>query len=190
MAAANNQIKLVGSVEINPANKTFDAKPIKDSKATAIVYLGGGKGLGLIIQGLQQTNQQIPIVGIDSVNDPKLASYLSNGQELYFTSPIYVDTKIQGPYLGLPLDRRFKPSGFEAVQATWLIMEALSSSKSDGLARKTVWENLSDVSIRGIGGEKLEWTDGQLSPGSIYVYRGVTKESDWFYKPTYIARLQ
>jgi ABC-type branched-subunit amino acid transport system substrate-binding protein len=184
--AANTQLKVVGNAEIKPESIMFDANQVANSNASAIVYLGGSKGLGLIIQGLQQANQHIPIVGIDSINDPVLAPALANGQELFFTSPIFMDTNNQGPYRDLPFDKFPGPYSLQSVQATWLIMEALSST-SDGFGRETVWENLSDSSIRGAGGEKLAWINGQLTPVSIYVYEGSPKESEWFHNPVFVS---
>jgi ABC-type branched-subunit amino acid transport system substrate-binding protein len=190
MDLADGRVRLVGSVQFPVGNDTFDAKQVVDSNAEAIVFLGGITGLERIFQGLEQANLDIPIVGLDSLNDPKVASFLVDGQELFFTSPIYVNRSIPGPYQELPAYREAGLYSLEGVQATWFILQALSSDGTDGFGRNAVWENLSGATIRGLDGGLMRWDSGQLSPMSIYVYRGTAREADWFFKPVFVFHTQ
>ncbi|MBE0671412.1 MAG: ABC transporter substrate-binding protein [Anaerolineales bacterium] len=181
--ASAGRIKFVGSADVSQTDPNVDLiQSIKDSKADAIVYLGGSSGLIVLLQGLEEKNVNIPIVGVDSINDPKLAKSLPSGQELFFTSPIYVNNNITGGYGDLLGANVVKPYGFESVEATWLVLKALSAG-TDEFGREAVWKNLPNTFIVGIDAQRLELIEGQLSPTYIYVYKGENHEASWFLKP-------
>ncbi len=182
------RIKFVQTADVSQTDPNEDLfQTIKDSQADAIVYLGGSSGLRVVLQGLGGRNVSIPIVSVDSINDPKLAELLPNGQELFFTSPIYVSDYYTGTYLDILGGNVVKPYDFESVEATWLVLKALSAG-SDGFGRRTVWENLPNTSIVGRGDQRLELIDGQLSPTYIYVYKSENQESSWFLNPENVFR--
>lgn len=183
LAASNERIKFVGTVEVAPQEQNLDfVKQIEDSEANAIVYLGGIENFGNIAQVLNDGNVDIPIIGGDNLNDPQVASILSNNRELYFASPIYSDNSTNGIYSEILNNEPLEPYYLECIQATWLVLNALSSN-TDGIGRVTVWENLPDSTIRGLRNERLNFVSGQLSPRYIYIYKGTNEVSDWFKNP-------
>jgi branched-chain amino acid transport system substrate-binding protein len=185
MAESAGRIQLVGSVDINQKDPALDlVQNMRDSNPDAIVYLGGSDNLVLLLQELNNKNVNIPIVATDNINNSQIANFLSGEQELFFTSPIYSSNKNSGTYYDLLGSDTIKPLSAESAQAVWLILEALASN-SDGLGRKTVWENLPYVSIR-INGKALDFSNGQLSPSNIYIYKGGSSINEWFVQPEYI----
>ena len=183
--AAQEKLHVVGTLNIGQ-----DSIPeslgvqIKETQANAVVYLGSSERARQVLQSLNQENQNLPFVSSDALNDPSLLPLPGKANNVYYASSIL-------NLSGLPENETLDlyrqaldqfsddPYAYESIQATWLVLGALTNQSLKATARELVWNNLSRMSVLGLNNTRYAFSNGQRSPINYYIYKVDSAAQAW-----------
>lgn len=174
--ATENRITIAGIISLETGVPADFAKNLSNSNANAIIFIGGPEYFGEIVANVEKAKPTvIPIIGVEAINDEKIAANLTGAEQIFFTSSIlmnkgFEDRQLPSNYLEAigNLDRQ--PYVYETSQAVWIILATLNRVEQHSSPRIDIQKILNEFPIRSESGETVRFYRGQMVPAYIYVY--------------------
>jgi len=172
--AAKDRIKISGTAALNTGVPPDLAQNLSSSKTDVIVFIGSSKYFSEIMNIAKTASASTPIIGVDAINEDKIARKLTGTEQVFFTSSILNKgdgtSQLPEDYKKTLGNLAGQPYTYETSQAIWAILASLDQAGQNSSARIEIQQTLNSILLPGESGGRITFNGRQMQPAYVYVY--------------------